>query len=62
MAEKMTGFEIIAIIDLVSTVALEFWQQYKQNNPNPMTAEEFAVLSAAMRERRKAAMAAIAAH
>ena len=58
----MGTFEIIAIIDIVSTVALEFWQEYKQSNPNPMTAEEFAVLSGAMRERRKAAMAAIAAH
>ena len=62
MADKMGTFEIIALIDIVSTVALEFWQEYRKNNPNPMTADEFAALSASMRERRKAAMSAIAAH
>lgn len=58
----MNAFEIIAITDIVSTVVLEFWSDYKAQNPNPMTLEEFTAISAAMKDRRKAAVAKISAH
>ena len=58
----MNTVEIIAITDMISTLVLEFWAEYKNQNPNPMTAEEFAAISAVMKDRRKLSMAAILAH
>ena len=57
----MSAYEIIMIMDIASTMALELWGQFKTEG-EPMTKDQFIEASQALQERRKAAIAAIKAH